>query len=69
MIQKLPLGSAGNPDATALQAMLKDYGYGVPQSGDDGAVVAAFQRHFRPARVDGIADASTFDTLRRLVGG
>ena len=31
------------------------------------AVVAAFQRHFRPARVDGVADQSTIDTLHRLL--
>jgi N-acetylmuramoyl-L-alanine amidase len=30
-------------------------------------VVAAFQRHFRPARVDGIADRSTFTTLHSLL--
>ena len=30
-------------------------------------VVAAFQRHFRPARVDGIADPSTLLTLRALI--
>ena len=30
-------------------------------------VVTAFQRHFRPARVDGEADASTVDALRRLI--
>ena len=39
------------------------YGYSIPPSGQyDSAtrdVVAAFQRHFRPARVDGIADPST----------
>jgi len=29
--------------------------------------VTAFQRHFRPARVDGIADSSTTNTLRRLL--
>ena len=28
-------------------------------------VVTAFQRHFRPAQVDGIADASTRETLRK----
>ena len=32
-----------------------------------GDVVSAFQRHFRPARVDGIADASTVATLTRLL--
>jgi len=30
-------------------------------------VIAAFQRHFRPVRVDGIADASTILTLRALL--
>jgi len=30
-------------------------------------VVTAFQRHFRPARVDGIADRSTLTTLRSLL--
>jgi N-acetylmuramoyl-L-alanine amidase len=29
--------------------------------------VAAFQRHFRPAQVDGIADRSTIETLHRLL--
>jgi N-acetylmuramoyl-L-alanine amidase len=55
----------------ATQAMLAQYGYGVPQSGvfDDAteAVVAAFQRHFRPERVDGVADPSTLATLRDLL--
>jgi N-acetylmuramoyl-L-alanine amidase len=30
-------------------------------------VVAAFQRHFRPRQVDGIADQATVATLRRLL--
>ena len=30
-------------------------------------VVTAFQRHFRPAKVDGIADRSTRQTLRALL--
>jgi N-acetylmuramoyl-L-alanine amidase len=55
---------------TRLQRTLHSYGYGIAESGsyDDAtrAVVAAFQRHFRPARVDGIADASTLLTLRAL---
>jgi N-acetylmuramoyl-L-alanine amidase len=29
--------------------------------------VAAFQRHFRPRQVDGIADRATVETLRRLL--
>ncbi len=63
-------GEAGQP-VEALQAMLGLYGYPCPQSGlydrETEAVVAAFQRRFRPARVDGIADASTITTLRDLI--
>ena len=55
----------------ALQAMLALYGYGVEITGSfDPAtktVVTAFQRHFRPARIDGIADRSTIETLRQLI--
>lgn len=53
-----------------LQRALADYGYGVTPSGlYDAAteeVVTAFQRHFRPTRVDGIADISTAATLKKL---
>ena len=53
-----------------LQRALRGYGYGIEETGsyDDATrvVVTAFQRHFRPARVDGIADASTQLTLRAL---
>ena len=49
--------------------MLAMYGYGLKITGvfdeDTEKVVAAFQRHFRPERVDGVADASTITTLRR----
>ena len=65
-------GDAGQP-VEALQAMLALYGYDVPVSGDYCArtkgVVDAFQRHFRPDRVDGIADVSTIETLHRLLAG
>jgi N-acetylmuramoyl-L-alanine amidase len=54
-----------------LQKRFRDYGYGVGEEPDFGAeteaVVTAFQRHFRPERVDGIADASTTATLDRLI--
>ncbi len=63
-------GEHGQP-IEALQAMLALYGYGVPISGtycaETEAVVTAFQRHFRRARVDGIADVSTLTTLYELV--
>ena len=54
-----------------LQRTLRSYGYGIEETGvyDDAMkdVITAFQRHFRPARVDGIADPSTLLTLRALV--
>jgi N-acetylmuramoyl-L-alanine amidase len=66
----LSAGERGEP-VEALQSMLALYGYGVDISGSfdatTEAVVAAFQRHFRPRRVDGVADRSTIDTLHRLL--
>lgn len=63
-------GERGQP-IEALQAMFAMVGYDVPVSGEycprTLAVVTAFQRHFRPALVDGIADASTITTLRDLI--
>lgn len=56
---------------TRLQRTLRTYGYGIEDTGvyDDATrdVVTAFQRHFRPARIDGIADPSTLLTLRALI--
>ncbi len=63
-------GSSGEA-VLALQRQLAAYGYGVPLSGayddDTMQVVTAFQRHFRPERVDGIADPSTRATLQALL--
>lgn len=54
-----------------LQTLLRNYGYLQGLSGkyakETVYVVQAFQRHFRPERVDGIADRSTIMTLERLV--
>ena len=56
---------------TRLQRLLHGYGYGIDDTGSYDErrreVVTAFQRHFRQARVDGIADASTLLTLRALL--
>src|SRR5437763_2820481 len=66
----LKLGTISD-DVRDLQQALAKYGYGVPISGKyDGPtmeVVTAFQRHFRPARVDGVADHSTLTTLQSLL--
>lgn len=66
----LRIGDEGDP-VLQLQRMLASYGYGIDETGhyDERTrdVVTAFQRHFRPARVDGIADASTVRTLRALL--
>jgi N-acetylmuramoyl-L-alanine amidase len=54
-----------------LQKQLARFGYDlkITRLYDDNtrSVVTAFQRHFRPARVDGLADVSTRETLARLL--
>ena len=66
----LTIGDTG-PPVDDLRARLARYGYGIALTGtfDEHAreVVEAFQRHFRPQRVDGIADVSTVSTLQRLL--
>ncbi len=63
-------GDGGAP-IEALQKMLGMLGYSLAVDGIFGeeteAVVRAFQRHWRPERVDGVADASTITTLRDVV--
>lgn len=61
------------PDAQTVlhaQTLLANYGYDCPVNGSlchrTANVIKAFQRHFRPALVDGNFDASTIDTLERL---
>jgi N-acetylmuramoyl-L-alanine amidase len=62
-----------SPAVRALQAMLALYGYGVEITGicdrQTRQAVTAFQRHFRPERVDGEADPSTVATLKALIDG
>jgi N-acetylmuramoyl-L-alanine amidase len=61
------------PSVVAFQRGLGDYGYCLEAGGifDSAtvAVVTAFQRHFRPSRVDGVADPSTCATLEALRAG
>jgi N-acetylmuramoyl-L-alanine amidase len=58
-------------DLARFQGLLKDYGYGLAVTGEpDEAtrkVTDAFQRHFRPALVNGIPDVSALLTAERLV--
>jgi N-acetylmuramoyl-L-alanine amidase len=60
-----------NPAIEEIQRLLARYGYGVTPTGYlDGTTrdaVAAFQRHFRPIRVDGVVDVSTTATLKALL--
>ena len=66
----LKTGDSGEM-VSRLQRALHAYGYGLEETGryDDATrdVVTAFQRHFRQARVDGVADTSTLLTLRALI--
>ena len=66
----LGVGASG-PQVAAPQAALRRYGYGIEPTGQIDArtelVVTAFQRHFRPERVDGRIDSSTTATLERLI--
>ena len=51
--------------------LLAKYGYGIEPTGVIDSrtefVITAFQRHFRPERVDGRIDQSTITTLERLI--
>ncbi|MGM4986825.1 N-acetylmuramoyl-L-alanine amidase [Tardiphaga sp. 841_E9_N1_2] len=68
--ETMKLGTAGD-DVLALQHALARYGYGIETDGQYNAptmeVVTAFQRHFRPERVDGLVDHSTLTTLQALL--
>jgi N-acetylmuramoyl-L-alanine amidase len=60
-----------DPAIAEIQLLLGKYGYDIPAAGNfDGPtrdVIMAFQRHFRPAKVDGVADASTIATIKALL--
>lgn len=62
---------AGEDEIAHVQRLLARYGYGINATGRlDKAgrdVIRSFQLHFRPARVDGVIDRSTLDTLERLI--
>ncbi|MGO9547468.1 MAG: N-acetylmuramoyl-L-alanine amidase [Rhodomicrobium sp.] len=68
--QVLARGRRGGA-VTRLQESMAAYGYGIGVTGDycedTEFAVSAFQRHFRPALVDGRADRSTLETLDALL--
>ncbi|MEW5421270.1 N-acetylmuramoyl-L-alanine amidase [Amorphus sp. 3PC139-8] len=65
----LVVGDVGQPVAR-LQRSLASLGYPIEETASydtyTETVVAAFQRHYRPERIDGRADRSTLATLERL---
>ena len=65
----LQTGDTGEA-VSELQQLLKQYGYNIENTGfyndRTRVVLAAFQRHFRPAKVDGVADLSTRETLKAV---
>jgi N-acetylmuramoyl-L-alanine amidase len=66
----LALGDRGEA-VKSVQELLGKYGYGITINGTYDStthdVVKAFQRHFRPERIDGIVDESTRATLEDLL--
>lgn len=66
----LKLNDKGD-EVQSLQTLLRQYGYQQGLSGkytkETFYVVTAFQRHFRPEKVDGVADISTIKTLEKLI--
>jgi N-acetylmuramoyl-L-alanine amidase len=68
--EPLDVGEEGT-GVFAMQAGLTRLGYDLPPSGrydeDTATVVRAFQRHWRPSKVDGIADGETRARLVALL--
>ncbi len=68
-----PLAARGHegPHVRGLQTLLALWGYEIEANGVYDAqtqvVVAAFQRRFRPERVDGVADAGLVRSVRALL--
>ena len=59
--------AGGRPLDGDFQKGLQRYGYAPPLAVPPREIVKAFQRHFRPARVDGVADAETKTLLSGLL--
>ncbi len=59
--------ATGRPLNGDIQPALQRYGYAPPVAVPPREIVKAFQRHFRPARVDGMADPETRQLLAALL--
>ena len=59
-------GDAGLVLSDRVEA-LRRWGYEVSENADEAAALSAFQRHFRPTRIDGFADEETAGLLARLL--
>ena len=59
---------SGRGQAELLQNLGR-YGYGIPPDVDvpPEKIIAAFQRHFRPSCIDGVADAQCAALLEQLL--
>ena len=70
-IGRWPLPAKGPADAGSVRAALSTIGYEVSAEGAKDKItkqsLAAFQRHFRPAKIDGIADEQTCGMLYGLL--
>jgi N-acetylmuramoyl-L-alanine amidase len=66
-----PTPADGPADLAAVQTSLARYGYEISPTGQmdapTKAALIAFQRHFRPARLDGLPDAETRSLLYGLL--
>jgi N-acetylmuramoyl-L-alanine amidase len=70
-IGRWPLPAKGPVDAASVRAALSKIGYEVSGEGAADKItrqsLAAFQRHFRPSKIDGVADNETCGMLYGLL--
>jgi N-acetylmuramoyl-L-alanine amidase len=62
-----PVHELRKTDEAAFAASLARFGYGIPPQASLKDVTAAFQRHFRPSCIDGVADAQCAAILAALL--
>ena len=64
-----PLMRGAPLEKMAFATALAQFGYGVPPAVETPieTVIAAFQRHFRPSRIDGVVDENCSAILRGLI--